>query len=55
MHLDNFGSLGSSETTSSVRGASNAKGDGEQGVDEGDCSVEITSVTRSPLRARNRA
>lgn len=55
MHLDNFGSLDSSETTSSVRAASNAEGDGEDGVDGGDSSVEITSVTRALLPARNRA
>jgi len=48
MHLGNFGSLDSSVTTSSVRAASNAEDDGEQGIGWGDSSVEITSVTRPP-------
>src|SRR5277367_945795 len=53
--LGNFGSLDSSEWISSVRAASTAEDDGDEGIDAGDSSVEIASVTPPPRPARNRA
>jgi hypothetical protein len=46
MLLCNFGSLDSSDETSSVRAASNAEVDGDEEVGSDDSSVEIASVTR---------
>jgi hypothetical protein len=53
--LGNFGSLDSSERISSVRAASTAEDDGDEGIGAGDSSVEIASVTPPPRPARNRA
>ena len=44
--LGNFGSLDSSERISSVRPASTAEDDGDEGIGAGNSSVEIASVTR---------
>jgi hypothetical protein len=53
--LGNFGSLDSSERISSVRPASTAEDDGDEGIGAGNSSVEIASVTPPPRPARNRA
>src|SRR5882672_11039894 len=50
-----FGSLDSSEETSSVRAASTTEDDGNDEIDATDSSVEIASVTHVERPARNRA